>query len=313
MSIFLLVLKIIGIVLLSIIGLVLMIVGLVLFVPIRYKVDGDYHEKIVAGGRISWLLHLITVTVTYNEDGLDTAIRILGIKYKKRPPKQKKKSKRNQRTKDKESKVDSAKVNLKDEYLIPDESDYTLEGFEEDHTDTKSDALDSKDDNQSENESEQNGIWDRIREFVGKVYDLTVHFRAKIKRLMNKVRAAVDNLEYYLNLMMDEHVQSTILNVLALVVKAIKRILPKRVKGQVHFGFAESDTMGKALAFLGVLYPLYYGKIEVEPDYEQAVMEGSLVVKGRIFVISLLVTGWKLYFNKDLRKVIAAFKKEVKK
>ena len=59
MSIFLLILKIIGIILLSIISLLLIIIALILFVPIRYRIiankfeDSDFYAEI----KLTWLLH----------------------------------------------------------------------------------------------------------------------------------------------------------------------------------------------------------------------------------------------------------------
>lgn len=67
MSIFLLILKIIGITLLSIIGLILLILALVLFVPIRYTIKGNKPEEgdILAEVKVTWLLHIINVKVRY--------------------------------------------------------------------------------------------------------------------------------------------------------------------------------------------------------------------------------------------------------
>ena len=50
MGIFLTILKILGIVLASIVGLLLLIILLVLFVPVTYKVSGECGDRI--GGRV---------------------------------------------------------------------------------------------------------------------------------------------------------------------------------------------------------------------------------------------------------------------
>lgn len=79
LHILLMILKIIGIILLAIIGLVLLIVALILFVPIRYRIQAHRYDDIMAKVNISWLLFVIRFALEYNGDELDTKIKILGF------------------------------------------------------------------------------------------------------------------------------------------------------------------------------------------------------------------------------------------
>ena len=54
---------------------------MVLFVPVRYKIRASYDEAIIAGINISYLLHIISVSVRY-EGELRYKIRIFGIPIK---------------------------------------------------------------------------------------------------------------------------------------------------------------------------------------------------------------------------------------
>lgn len=84
MSIFLLILKIIGIILLSIISLLLIIIALILFVPIRYRIiankfeDSDFYAEI----KLTWLLHFINILIKYTDD-LYYRVRVILIPIKK--------------------------------------------------------------------------------------------------------------------------------------------------------------------------------------------------------------------------------------
>ena len=51
LHVLLLILKITGIVIACILGLVIIVVAAVLFVPVRYKADADYHGKFKEIGR----------------------------------------------------------------------------------------------------------------------------------------------------------------------------------------------------------------------------------------------------------------------
>ena len=79
------ILKIAGIVLLVLLGILLTLILLVLFVPVRYRVRGAFDGTPRGMGEISWLLHLITCRITYEEKP-DLAVRILGIRVGKKQP-----------------------------------------------------------------------------------------------------------------------------------------------------------------------------------------------------------------------------------
>ncbi len=64
----LLVLKIIGIILASVLGLLIALLLIVLFVPIRYKLKAEYEEAFKASAKITWLLRIISFTAEYGSD-----------------------------------------------------------------------------------------------------------------------------------------------------------------------------------------------------------------------------------------------------
>ncbi len=67
LHVLLLILKITGIVIACILGLVIIVVAAVLFVPVRYKADADYHGKFKAHAKLSWL-GILRVIVSYDEE-----------------------------------------------------------------------------------------------------------------------------------------------------------------------------------------------------------------------------------------------------
>ncbi len=58
MSIFLSILKIIGIILGILLAILLALVLLIVFLPICYRVEGDFQEKNEIHGRLSWLFFI---------------------------------------------------------------------------------------------------------------------------------------------------------------------------------------------------------------------------------------------------------------
>ena len=66
----------------------------------------------------------------------------------------------------------------------------------------------------------------------------------------------------------------------------------------------------KMLSIYSVLFPLIHDKIQLVPDYDSEIMEGNLLIKGRVTLFVVIVAGIKIYFNKDVRRMIKIFKHE---
>ena len=70
-------------------------------------------------------------------------------------------------------------------------------------------------------------------------------------------------------------------------------------KGKSLFG------SGMVLAVLGMTIPFHKNKIEAAPLFDdENVLEGEILLKGRIYGIVVLKTAAELYFNKNIKYVI---------
>lgn len=100
LHIVLVLLKIIGILLASILGLLIFLILLVLFVPIRYGIRADNLNELRAEGKVSWLFRLLYIRVTYLDEQLIIRLRLFGkIFYDSSNPREKKQSPKKRMTK----------------------------------------------------------------------------------------------------------------------------------------------------------------------------------------------------------------------
>ena len=94
LGILLTILKIIGIILLVLIGLILLAAAVILLVPIRYQGEGAREEKILSGSvKLTWLLHMISASASLSEDGTKIRVCLFGktiYPKTKKPPKKSK-------------------------------------------------------------------------------------------------------------------------------------------------------------------------------------------------------------------------------
>lgn len=77
MSIVLAILQILGIILLVLLAIALLVVLILLFSPLSYTVEGDIHETKWVKAKASWLLRLVGVRVSYEDNLIYGVVRIL--------------------------------------------------------------------------------------------------------------------------------------------------------------------------------------------------------------------------------------------
>ena len=308
MSIFLLILKIIGIILLSIISLLLIIIALILFVPIRYRIiankfeDSDFYAEI----KLTWLLHFINILIKYTDD-LYYRVRVILIPIKKSDnlKKHKNNSKKIEPYSDDTKSVDEGE-NISDESVNEDISDNEISKDKEEIVST-SDLDENDDDNIKFDENK--GIIYKIRFVLTKFFEFLFNIKEKLNEAYNTVVNIVKDIDYYINALKDERNKKVISLCLSQASSIINNIKPKIFNGNLTIGIDEPYTMGQILSIYGILFPIIHDKITINPVYDKEVIEGDLYIKGRISVFVLIRAAIKIYFNRDYKRMIKIFKK----
>ena len=311
LHILLCILKWIGIILLSILALVLLVLLAVLFVPLRYKVKGNYEEKPDAAVTVSWLLHLIHVKVRYT-DALFWQVRIFGIPFL--DSRREKKQKAPEASEEPEAN-EALEVNDVSE-TVPDGA--TEVGCEEtapsaEETAITVDEAETADEAETTDEPERKGIFSKLAEFlralfrtIGQVFR---KIRYTIHNICDKIRNVRENIAYFHSVLTSEEGHASLALVKRELGNLFKHITPRKFKVDLHFGFDDPSTTGQVMGIAGMLYPLWNYDITLRPDFEQKVMAGKVYIRGRIRVFTLIRIAWRVYFNKNLKKVLAMLKK----
>ncbi len=308
MSIFLLILKIIGIILLSIISLLLIIIALILFVPIRYRIiankfeDSDFYAEI----KLTWLLHFINILIKYTDD-LYYRVRVILIPIKKSDnlKKHKNNSKKTEPDPNDTKSIDE-RENISDKSVNEDISDNEISKDKEEIVST-SDLDENDDDNIKFDENK--GIIYKIRFVLTKFFEFLFNIKEKLNEAYNTIVNIVKNIDYYINALKDERNKKVISLCLSQASSIINNIKPKVFNGNLTIGIDDPYTMGQILSIYGILFPIIHDKITINPVYDKEVIEGDLYIKGRISVFVLIRAAIKIYFNRDYKRMIKIFKK----
>ncbi len=248
LHIVLLILKILGIILAIILGIVLFLLGIGLFVPIRYRIDSDLERKDI-GIRFHWFFHLLSGYANYKENKFSWKIR-LGWKLWK--------------GQEEESDI---------------ENETHMVSKSEDKTETKT-------------QQKQKKTKAKKKEKRKKKYTF--------QKICDKIKAIIEKKTQLQEFIQDtKHRQS--LSIVKNEVFRLWRVLrPRTVETKIHFGFEDPYLTGIVLAVLSMLYPWYGDSMEIRPDFEDRVFEGTLYMKGRLHLIWAVVIIYKLYFNENV-------------
>lgn len=279
LTVLLLILKILGIVLLVLLGILLALLLIVLFVPVRYQGSG-YREEgdpvpVHVQLKVTWLLHLVRVSFIYPEEAF---LKVKVLFFQILPAKEKKKKASNKK---------------------------------EAGSDVRDTASDQKISDEG-NTADEDGGDDRrtLLDFVRKLFSAIRNIKYTIRKIYDKINHIIHNIRYYIKILQTESFKRAFVLCREQLLKLMKIVLPRKVSGAFTIGMEDPAATGQILSIYGILYPLIGDSITVIPDFEKPVMEGSFRFKGKITAFTLIRIAAKIYFDKDLKRVICLFKKE---
>ena len=161
----------------------------------------------------------------------------------------------------------------------------------------------------------------KIKTAVGKLIRIIHNFLGIPKRILKKIQSLAltirnfcDKINWWKEFLDHPRTRAALSFLWKNAKKLIYHVLPTRITGKITFGNEDPAVTGMVLAVLGMTIPFHKNKIEVAPLFDdENVLEGEILLKGRIYGIVVLKTAAELYFNKNIKYVIHRWRhKEVK-
>ncbi len=311
LHVLLLILKITGIVIACILGLVILVVTAVLFVPVRYRVNADYHGRFKAHAKVSWL-GILRLLVSYDEE-LDIKAKALFITVYNNNDENSKASEHKKAKKKKEKKPEENifSVSDKEAEKLAEKEEKPQIKMAEAVNEIKEDVQDVKE-TVSEDESgdtQKKSFFDKVKDKCFVIYTKIKEIIKLIKDTVNKVSGAADRLKEKVSkakeFVTDED-NKALFHFLVEQLKAlIKVIRPKKYRINARIGFEDPATMGKVLAYVSILYGMSGVDLSLEPVFGENVKEGSIFLKGNICIFSVLLIALRVYRNEQFKKFIS--------
>lgn len=377
LHVLLLILKIIGWILLGIVGLLLLLLLLILFCPIRYQADISYQggKTLQAKAKVRYLI--LNVRVLYDQgmekDKLKQEIRVLWFRLGKKKAEEaerevehladdgfddawddidvdsdmdfddadvdsdmdsddavRKMSDKSQKYTEKTPEKPTGESSKTDKIIteiptitLPDMEGDIGKATEEDiktEEDTEPDGkpqifdLDEPDD-LPEEEKKRSGrlkivcqkVWEKLKKiwvFIrnhtpGKVAERVAD---KIEKKTAAAKKKLRRLQKFWNLSCTVKTREYLKKYIP---RTLKHILPRKVKGYVHYGMDEPYKTGQVTGYLSLLPFVYQKGLSMQPDFEQKVLELDVKLKGRIRLGYLL----RIILNINIWRTLKVAKK----
>lgn len=325
------------------IGLIFLILLLLLFCPIRYrgklkKDRTDSLREIHATGEVSWLLHIISVQAFWEQGVLKTKICFLGIPLEKFRKKKKPRSLSNSEDQNAKNQTEASRSHEKTskseqqndaaELQMSEPQEDTVEDINEISEKVIMEPISISEEISEDEKKLRTKIADlilnivgKIKTAVGKLIRIIHNFLGIPKRILKKIQSLAltirnfcDKINWWKEFLDHPRTRAALSFLWKNAKKLIYHVLPTRITGKITFGNEDPAVTGMVLAVLGMTIPFHKNKIEVAPLFDdENVLEGEILLKGRIYGIVVLKTAAELYFNKNIKYVIHRWRhKEVK-
>ena len=305
LKILLLILKIFGIVLLSILCFILLLGLLVLFVPIRYKVKAKKENETWAKARIKWLFGIISIKCDYKEEKLTYSARVCGklIVSDKPKKKNKKRNKPENKRKDKPKEYLIDKKDTIEELSKPHEPDVAKS---ESVIEEKIVVLDKTDSVVHKKKTRQNRLFSflkKLKRIPDGLWKLIRKIKEKIKSLLTVVKGVFEKISKVKAFLKDQANRAGFKKAWMYLKRILKHIKPRKLVAKIKFGTGDPATTGQLLGLICAVYPPAINKLQLQPDFDEKRFEGELYARGRIRVFTLLVIAIKVIRDKDIKRM----------
>ena len=282
------ILKIAGILLVSILGLILLLLLIVLLVPVRYRVKGIYEEKPDVNARISWLFSILLIRIRYDENGTSLTLRICGIPLKKKAGKPE----------------DETEIADKAAELPQKRKTASAESEKPVQQSLQSGEPEAEELIEADVQIKKKKI--SIRE---KIHACLQKIKCTILQICDRIKEIGKKKAELQAFMKDERNKEAFRLIKGQLIYLWKHIRPRKLSMTCHFGFEDPALTGQVLAAGAFLYPLYRNKVSLYPDFNQKILTADVYMRGRIRIFPLLLIIIRLWKNKQIRTMVNKFMK----
>ena len=312
-NIIIMILSLTGRILLGLLALVFLLLLLVLFFPVTYRLRGEHSgAKLTVSARADWLFGVFRVRYAYPEPGSVT-VKLLWKKLHDtsavsgKDSGQEKKDSQEQKA-DGGGRTDAESGNGGSAEATGTETSTTdgaeAPGVETDNSKAEAAGTETGDSGNEVHDTDDEGADTPADGFLGKISKI----KYTILKIYGKIKDIWGHWSYYAGVLREDNTVVLWKHVRQRLGKVLWAIRPRRINGSLVFGTGAPDTTGYLFGVYGMLSPLLHYSLCVTPDFTQQILEGNIDISGRITLWTLTWNGLKLLLDKKLRLFIKKMK-----
>lgn len=317
------ILSILGILLLILLGIALVVILLVLFFPVCYKMSGKKNaEEMQFAAKIKWLFGLVRVSYSYPVPGKLLAKVLFFTVYDSSAEKKNSAPGEDTHTapnKDiTEAAQETSRTSEPSDASEPSDTSVTSgQTLLSDDTDMAKTNLtaDTTDSTDAESSAEENTPGPQ-QETSGKLAGFFEKIRYTIRKICDKIKYILKNISFYRELWNDPDTKGLLQHAGKRIGHILKRLRPRKLEVNARVGTGSPDTTGYLYGIYGMILPKLGKGVCITPDFEQAILEGDFKASGHFTIACVLFHSARLLLDKRLQQLkhkIRTFQKNQKK
>lgn len=324
LHILLLLLKLIGWILLAALAIIILLLLIVLLVPIRYQAKLSWSERereppLRIQGSVFWLLHLLNIRFRY--DGSPTVRARITLYPIFTMPASAKKKNRHKKKEQKKTLEEKAAVReattevisgAKDKASEKDKSTEAERSAEDSLTEKIQDEIPDTD-HASDTEEKQSAHSPDLKKLLRLFHNVkkcVANIQYTITSLCDKIKNNLHNIQYYKEILESKTFRQALALCRSELGELLSHMKPRKFDADWIIGTGDPLLNSELQAVYGIFFPAVGKQLRIVFDYDVRHIEGELFIKGHIRTITLIRAAVKLYFNKDIKKLIHQMKKE---
>lgn len=164
---------------------------------------------------------------------------------------------------------------------------------------------------ESKNEADKKSLFEKLYIIFGKFMQFIENIQYTFHKLCDTIVKIRDNLNYYLDLLQKQSTTRAIGTCKTQLMRIAKSLSPQKFQVNLHLGFEDPAVLGEILAVWGMLYPFHQGRIDIVPEFGQTILEGDILLKGKISLFVYLKVALILFFDKNIKQLIKQIKRSI--
>ena len=323
------ILSILGILLLILLGIALVVILLVLFFPVCYKMSGKKNaEEMQFAAKMKWLFGLVRVSYSYPVPGKLLAKVLFFTVYDSSAEKKNSAPVEDTHTAPKKDLTEEAQETSRtsepsdasESSDTSDSSDTSVTSGQtllSDDTDMAKTNLtaDTTDSTDAESSAEENTPGPQ-QETSGKIAGFFEKIRYTIRKICDKIKYILKNISFYRELWNNPDTKGLLQHAGSRIGHILKRLRPRKLEVNARVGTGSPDTTGYLYGIYGMILPKLGKGVCITPDFEQAILEGDFKASGHFTIACVLFHSARLLMDKRLQQLkhkIRTFQKNQKK